>query len=46
MQHPFSVLAPEYAALLAAMRLDPAREHELAARAAIVLDLGERHRDE
>src|SRR5258708_6633405 len=46
MQHPFSILAPEYAALLAAMRLDPAREHELAARAAAVLALSERHRDE
>src|SRR5260370_3230743 len=28
------------------MRLDPAREHELAARAAAVLALSERHRDE
>src|SRR5258708_8108708 len=46
MQHPFATLAPEYAALLAAMRLDPAREHELAARAAAVLALSERHRDE
>jgi len=46
MQHPFSTLAPEYATLLAAMRLDPAREHELAARAAVVLALSERHRDE
>src|SRR6266481_7398919 len=46
MQHPFSVLAPEYAALLAALRLDPAREHELAARAAVLLKLSERHRDE
>jgi lysozyme family protein len=46
MQHPFSVLAPEYAALLAAMRVDPAREHELAARAAAVLELANRHRDE
>jgi lysozyme family protein len=46
MQHPYDVLAPEYAALLAAMRLDPGREHELAARAATVLALGERHRDE
>jgi len=42
----FSALAPEYTALLAAMRLDPAREHELAARAAVVLELSERHRDE
>jgi len=39
MQHPFSALAPEYATLLAAMRLDPSREHELAARAAAVLAL-------
>src|SRR6266853_743694 len=46
MQHPFSALAPEYSALLAAMRLDPGREHELAARAAAVLALCERHRDE
>ena len=46
MQHPYSLLAPEYAALLAAMRLDPRREHELAARAAEVLELGRRHRDE
>jgi len=46
MQRPFATLAPEYAALLAAMRLDPAREHELAARAAVVLALSERHRDE
>src|SRR5260370_10273635 len=46
MQHPCATLAPEYAALLAAMRLDPAREHELAARAAAVLALSERHRDE
>ena len=46
MQHPFTILAPEYAALLAAMRLDPDREHELAARAAVVLALSERHRDE
>ncbi len=46
MQHPFSTLAPEYAALLAALRLDPAREHELAARAAVLLKLSERHRDE
>src|SRR5258707_829746 len=46
MQHPFSALAPEYAALLTAMRVDPAREHELAARAAAVLALSERHRDE
>ena len=46
MQHPFSTLAPEYAALLAAMRLDPAREHELAAGAVVVLELSERHRDE
>jgi lysozyme family protein len=46
MQHPFSTLAPEYTALLAAMRIDPAREHELAARAAVVLALAERHRDE
>src|SRR5262245_2842722 len=46
MQHPFSALAPEYTALLATMRLDPARERELAARAAAVLALAERHRDE
>ena len=46
MQHPFSTLAPEYTALLAGMRVDPAREHELAARAAAVLALCERHRDE
>src|SRR5215467_8878403 len=46
MQHPFSALAPEYAALLAAMRLDPAPEHELAARAAALLELANRHRDE
>jgi lysozyme family protein len=46
MQHPFSTLAPEYATLLAAMRLDPAREHELAARAAAVVALAQRHRDD
>jgi lysozyme family protein len=46
MQHPFSVLAPEYSALLAALQLDPARERELAARAAVVLALSEHHRDE
>jgi lysozyme family protein len=46
MQHPFSALAAEYAALLAAMRLDPSREHELAARASAVLELGEHHHDE
>jgi lysozyme family protein len=46
MDHPFTTLAPEYAALLAAMRVDPVREHELAARAAAVLDLANRHRDE
>src|SRR5258708_30594042 len=46
MQPPFANVAPEYAVLLAAMRLDPAREHEVAARAAAVLALSERHRDE
>jgi lysozyme family protein len=46
MQHPFPALAPEYAALLAVMRLDPAREHELAVRAAVLLALSQRHRDE
>jgi len=46
MQHPYHVLAPEYATLLAAMRVDPGREHELAARAAAVHALGERHHDE
>jgi lysozyme family protein len=46
MQHPFAILAPEYAALLSAMRLDPAREHDLAARAGVVLDLSYFHRDE
>ena len=46
MRPPFSALAPEYAALLFAMRLDPARGHELAASAAVVLALSERHRDE
>jgi len=34
MQHPYAALAPEYATLLAAMRVDPARENELAERAA------------
>jgi lysozyme family protein len=46
MQHPYDALAPEYATLLAAMRVDPDREHELAARAAVVLELAHRHRDE
>jgi lysozyme family protein len=46
LQHPFSVLAPEYATLLAAMRVDPAREHELAMRAAAVLALAQAHSDE
>jgi lysozyme family protein len=46
MPHPFSALAPEYTALLAAMRIDPGREHELAARAAQVLELARRHADE
>lgn len=46
MQHPYLTLAPEYAALLAAMRVEPAREHELADRAADVLDLAQRHGDE
>jgi lysozyme family protein len=46
MQHPYDVLAPEYATLLATMRVDPGREHELPARAAAVRELGERHRDE
>ncbi len=46
MQHPFSILASEYATLLAAMRLDDDREHELKARAATVLDLAHDHRFE
>src|SRR5260370_5837990 len=46
MQHPYDVLAPEYATLLAGMRVDAGREHELAARAAAVRELGERHREE
>jgi len=46
MQHPYDVLAPEYATLLAAMLVDPGREHKLTARAAAVRELGERHRDE
>ena len=46
MPHPFSTLSPEYAALLAAMRIDPGRERELAARAAAVLELAQRHSDE
>lgn len=46
MQHPFDALAREYAALLAAMRIDASRENELAARAAEVLELGNRHSDE
>jgi lysozyme family protein len=46
MQHPYTVLAAEYAELFAAMRIDPARENELAERAAVVLKLADRHRDE
>jgi len=46
MTHPFAILAPEYTALLAAMRLDPKREHELTVRAAAVLALGQAHSDE
>ncbi len=46
MQHPYVALAPEYAALLAAMRIDPARDNELAERAAVLLKLADRHRDE
>ena len=46
MQHPYAILAPEYATLLAAMRIDPARENELAERAAMLLKLADRHRDE
>src|SRR5215475_9795495 len=46
MQHPYDVLAPEYATLLAAMLVDPGREHKLTARAAAVRELGESHRDE
>ena len=46
MQHPYAALAPEYAALLAAMRIDPVRENELAERAAVLLKLVDRHRDE
>jgi len=46
MQHPYEVLALEYGTLLAAMHVDPGREHELAARAVVVRELGERHRDE
>jgi lysozyme family protein len=46
MPHPFSTLSPEYATLLAAMRIDPGRERELAARAAAVLELAQRHSDE
>src|SRR5215831_4461698 len=46
MRHPYDVLAPEYATLLAAMLVDPGRKHKLTARAATVRELGERHRDE
>jgi lysozyme family protein len=46
MQHPFSALASEYSALLATMRVDPARERELTLRAAAVLALGQAHSDE
>jgi lysozyme family protein len=46
MRFPFDVLSPEYAALLAAMRVDPARENELAERAAAVVKLADKHRDE
>src|SRR5258707_1325482 len=46
MQHPYDVLAPEYATLLAGMHVDAGREHELAARAAAVRELGELHREE
>jgi lysozyme family protein len=46
MQHPYAMLASEYAALLAAMRVDPARENDLARRAAAVLRLANQHRDE
>jgi lysozyme family protein len=46
MQHPYAILAPEYATLLAAMQIDPTRENELAERAAVLLKLADRHRDE
>jgi lysozyme family protein len=46
MQHPYAALAPEYATLLAAMRVEPARENELAERAAAILKLADKHRDE
>jgi lysozyme family protein len=46
MQHPYAVLAPEYATLLAAMRVDPDRENDLAERAVAVLKLADKLRDE
>ncbi len=42
----FEALRPEYIALLTAMRVDPRCEHELAARAAAVLERAHVHRDE
>ncbi len=46
MQHPYAALAPEYAALLAAMRVNPDRVDSLNARAGQVLDLAHQHRQE
>jgi lysozyme family protein len=46
MQHPYPLLAPEYASLLAAMRVDPGRAHQLTARAEEILALAQQHRSE
>jgi len=46
MQHPFTALAPDYVSSLAIMKIDPARERELMARAELILASARRHADE